>query len=239
MNQETFPVAVGTFVPVYHGVCMALLAENGHPVYSIGACKEYVLDYTLAAVHKGGSIYCTKNHACLKEVRLAVYGLGDLVLCSLDLLNRFENALDIPPTQVYRTSVPNLVVFRGDKRWMMAPPLLSLYALLVRVGRSHQLGKTLKEALDSFWEAQIPPPSAVYDAKYWEKNTDRQYMKQAKVGIECILRHGDRAVFGEDMKENWEPGTDIHNRGIIAYSEKALKVKHPEWYKFMEKTSGS
>lgn len=239
----TIPVKIGDTVAFTGGyVYVALLTEDGEYAYPMATCKEYVLDYTLYTLRgQQSSMYSSNNGkmVCTKEVRLAVAGLGEYALNSLDLINKFDHALDIPLTEMQGYD-ERVVIFRGNKRWMNAPPMLSLFSLLVRAGRLNILGKTLGEMLEWYWTTTVNVTVPTYDKfgrmsddyiKSTRDASDVSYMKQARKGIEYILQHGDRAIFGEEIEKNWKTGADIHNRGIITFGTGGLKTTHSAWYK--------
>lgn len=194
--------------------------------HSPSPCKEYILDYAYYAITGCKSIFLHQRSglkmgvcpgdqvACLEEVRLVVNNFHRRIGHGMDLLNQVEDHLKIPRSVPF--ALPNnkvAYVVRGSARWLIAPPMLSFYALLIRSGRLHQKGEK--------WQDYFA--NVTVDQGIWFG---------AKPGIDVIMKHGDIAVFGEDIKKNWKPGwEDIHNRGIQTFGNGALREKMPEWYK--------
>ena len=211
-------------------VSLALLNDQNQAAWGIGACKEYVLDYTLFTLEPKSNIYYNDaNKVYLGEVRLYVLGLKERFANALTAINLLEDALSIP-----RSCVQNLergVLFRGHKTWFSAPPMLSLYALMIRSGGNYyELGKTLQQFLEMMWEEQN------IRLRYTEQKYDAGYFFTARKGIECILKHGWEAVFGTNQSENWKiaKASSIHNTGICSFGSGFLRQDYPHWYKHME-----
>lgn len=218
-------------------ITMGLLGLDKTPAYGIGVCKEYILDCTLNSLRKGHSngMYNAYRTVSLQEVQLIVCGLQNKLINSLNLLRSFEDILNMPPTVVNKAGEG--LIFRGNKRWMIAPPMLSLYALLIRSARSCDVNKSMDENLNYLYSYVRSDPSSpnYYNdySKYASLWTDSNSIIQARLGIECILTYGDIKVFGTNMEENWPAGTDIHNRGIIAFSQGHLYKNYKNWYQHM------
>lgn len=204
--------------PTY--VHMAMLGKDGKQAHVIGLCKEYVLDCVYKSVHPQSafnSLYAIHYAPVfLDKVQVIVHGLNGWANNSLHLINLVEKTLDMPQTTL--TELPGQYhVFQGNRRWLISPPMLSLYTLLIRAGRSCDGGD-----LDTATQAY-------YNCK--GMNTDVGYMKQARPGLEHILTYGDRFVFGNNMAANWTSCGDIHGRGIINFSSGGLYDLQPRWYR--------
>lgn len=69
------------------------------------------------------------------------------MLRALRVVNHFERIAKWPPTKLFKVSDDDLkkdealYLFVGDKRWIRAPYIISMYALLIRLGRWEQFGK--------------------------------------------------------------------------------------------------
>jgi hypothetical protein len=197
-----------------------------HPPYS---CKEYLLDYVYMTHNKDAPcMYAitTNKKACLTELRVMV-GCFEFIENSLDLINQVESHLNIENSLLF--VLPNndkAHVFRGSPKWMIAPPMLSFYSLLVRAGRVHKKNTSYKETFDKMfvWKGLVggyPPP----DSAIW---------RGGMPAIKAIMEHGYEEIFGKDVLKNWPRCNDIHMRGInmmgIGYYKKAM----PHWYNHIE-----
>lgn len=174
-----------------------LLDKDYKSIYQYGMCKEYILDYTLAEFTLKGDVDAT---------RILTKGIPN-IFCSLDLLQKFEERLELSPT-VMLDGDNGRVVFQGDKKWTIAPPMLSLYTLLIRSGGSLHNVKN-KSIEDSLNFIQDKPASQ-----------DRNYVVHARKGIDYILKNGLK-IFHPQAKDNWlgHKPISIHRAGIITFSE--------------------
>lgn len=201
-------------------ICMAMLGVNGKPAHSLGVCKEYILDCVMYTHDLSDPPYAIAyGEVSLGETCLVVTGLKDRMVNSLDFVHLLESALGLPFSAV-EVADDKAVVFCGDRRWQLAPPLLSLYALAIRVGIKHRPGESLGKSLVALSEG--------YDR-------DNLYVKTALPAIHCLLRHG---VDIFDTEGNWARRY-IHNDGIVSFAEGKLRARFPSWYKNMPGGAGS
>ena len=155
---------------------------------------------------------------------------------ALDMVNQVEEKLGIkksilrecwlPPDNLEKSGV---WLFEGSKRWLNSPPMLSLYSLLIRVGCVHTIGVNFEKTINDIISGELKP--------YQKK--DALWLKHAKLGIEKILRLGDRRIFYRHMKDNY-PNLNIdviHNQlGITGFSAdlqdeaKGRSVNVPYWH---------
>ena len=114
---------------------------------------------------------------------------------------------------------------------MKAPPMISLFVLMLRIGLMHKANQTSKKTLDDMLQNKIKP--------YQKK--DAYLLKNSYLGFERIMRMGDRKIFYRDMNKNY-PNLSvacIHNStGILSYSNE-IKTKEegyvgiiPKWHLF-------
>lgn len=226
--MEQFPVSMHRPINFYgtNVVQISLLTKDGQAAYFFSACKEYMLDYTQISIRnylsqrKSDSPQTlddvddpgTAGMVYLNELRMAVTNL-ESVLHALQFVNLYERAIGFPPTVVKRL-VDFGYVFCGSKQWFLAPPLLSLYGLLVRNGSTYRSGDTLEETMEN-----LSLTSGA--AGYWA---------YAKSGAELILKHGPNKVFGTDLAKNWNTRNEsIHGHGIVSFSRNGLVGTYPHW----------
>lgn len=143
----------------YHsGFEMAPLSEKGEQCIPFAYCKDYIQDVIWGTINKKSiSIYGldydpTKNPLIdLEHLRLAVREKSTdkkdfFKQCqqALNFLNWFEEKLKMEPSKLFKTRSSGVFVFVADKNWMHAPPLISLYSLLLRMGMTYEGGDALK-----------------------------------------------------------------------------------------------
>lgn len=217
-----YPVKVkvhsGTWVScVYTKKMLFTLLNNkgdstlSHP----NPCKEYILDHIHSTIHKVPTVYVPKSDACLDETRIVLHKAEDDIDKSMDLLNKVEDHLKIPKSICFKANNSFFVV-RGSPRWLIAPPMLSFYTLILRAGKFHDKTKSLEDIFSL-------PIGANIDYTVWAGS---------KPAITAIMKHGDQAIFGLDMKSNWftNPFPDPHQRGIYTMGTGSLKSVKPNWY---------
>jgi hypothetical protein len=208
-----------------YGLEFSMVGTEKNFAYNFGPCKEYVLDYTLHSITgdgRGSPYFASMKKVSLDEVRIACKGANEFALKSLDFINAFEKGINYPLTVIKQASNDkNVLVFCGSPKWFIAPPMVSLYALLIRAGQHHVIGndvfKTVKYIIDNA-----------------NRCTDGYNLGQSICAIQAILKYGPEKIFGSDMKANWPVGVDIHNRGILSFGTNVLMEKFPQWYEFLK-----
>ncbi len=169
--------------------------------------------------------------------------MGSKIENVLDFIGQFEKRLHLRRTKAYKCDpVPDkwkksgVYMFEGSGRWMQAPPMISLYTLLLRCGFSHVKGddfdKTCKEIISG--NVQL----------IGKKNTrqsgcnDDKYLKDSQPGIKAIVKHGYARLFYKDAARNFPEEIHVstmHDRcGIVGFSQKKVKQNMPYWYRLIE-----
>jgi len=161
-------------------------------------------------------------------------------LGALDFLAQVDEQMGFKPTEIHqvkgtKTSPPTWLVL-GDKRWMHAPTLLSLYSILIRVGYYHNPGGDFMKTLEMVRDGELGIGTGGED-EYGDGAAgcnDASYVKQAWKGIEVILQHGIK-VFHEAMIENYPDDVTtsiLHDKyGIVNFTKKFPEKRMPHWYR--------
>lgn len=231
------------------GVEFALVSENYEQCHSFVWCKDFLHDAVYSTLNnKPIEIYRFKfnptinPNPCLKSIKLLLANSKDKkfkekIPACLDFINQIEEQMKIKKTIIKECdNIPNIYknsgvfLFEGSKRWIQAPPMISLYSLLLRVGFSHIKGTSFKDTIDGIYSKAIKP---------YQKN-DRKWLMDSELALEKILRLGDRKVFYRNIKENYPNKFTIdivHNKlGIIGFSTDILlslagaSVVFPSWH---------
>lgn len=171
---------------------------------------------------------------CLKELRLLVKNnsdnqFSDKLKNAIIFLNEIESKLEMKKT-VLRSCENKTWLLKSSKRWMKAPPMISLYVLMLRIGLVHTPNKTAKETINDILKQKI---------KTYQKK-DSYLLKHSYLGFEKILKIGDNKIFFKDIKKNYSPTLSldcIHNStGILAFSHEiahkneGYTVIIPKWH---------
>lgn len=242
LEVEWFAGKMDVLQQHWSGLEYCLLSEDNKQCYPLLYCKEFILDAVWSTLYgQKVELYGfnfnprTMPLAYLKETRLLLRNKSDSefdknAAMSIKFLNLLERQLGFQKSKLYdvapSTKHPVFAVV-ADAKWMHAPPLLSLYALLLRVGMGYESGTAWKY-LESV-RAGICRPICRSDSRYLLKSLAT--IKEV-VATKC-------SRFLPTMEENWPENVrewDIHeNCGIVSLAEgdngwSALKRIMPQWY---------
>lgn len=217
------------------GLEYALVSENYEQCHPFVWCKDFLHDVIFGTVNnRWFEVYKFRfNPAldpvpCLDKIRLLLTNSKDKrfshkIPAVLDFINQIEDRLNIKktfarkchlPPEEYRNS--GVYMFQGSRRWLHAPPMLSLYSLLLRVGFVHTLGDEYTKTIKGIISGEIKP--------YQKKDT--HWLKSVEPALQTILRIGDRRIFYSDIHMNYPSKLSIdtiHNRmGIIGFASDML-----------------
>ncbi|KKM71944.1 hypothetical protein LCGC14_1425480 [marine sediment metagenome] len=160
---------------------------------------------------------------------------------ALDFLGQIDKRMGFSLTKIYqvngaRKGPPTWLVL-GDKRWMHAPTLLSLYSILIRVGYYHNPGGNYLRTLEMMRDGELGKggdPNDIFEDGDTAGCNDASYVKQAWRGIEVILKHGIK-VFYDEMIENYPDDVRTHvlhdTYGIVNFTKKRPEKRMPHWYR--------
>lgn len=127
-----------------------------------------------------------------------------------------------PPLKYIRSGV---FCFEASKRWIIAPPMISMYTLLIRVGLGHTIGQKFNKTLEKIELKEQKP----------YQHVDGHRIQHAIKSINYIISKGDKKIFGNKIKDNYPKHIKtsvMHNDlGIIGFSRKLTKNKMPQWFK--------
>ena len=231
------------------GLEYALVSADFKQCHPFIWCKDFLHDVVFSTLNKKPiEIYKFKfdpkknPNPCLDKIRLMITNSKDRNFAKkipdvLDFINQVENHLKIrksivrqcanPPESYKKTGV---FMFEGSRRWVLAPPMLSLYSLLLRVGFSHTAGVPFKKTINDIISGDVKP--------YQKK--DKDYLRETTLALEKILRLGDRKIFNPKIQSNYPSHLDIdliHNRlGVVGFSTDVLhkaiglSVIVPSWH---------
>lgn len=231
------------------GLEYAILSDNYEICNPLVWCKDFLHDIVHSSLaNRPFEIYRLKYNPsinprpCIKQARILVANSRDSRMMKkidscADFIHQIENKLGIPHTKIRHCINPpsgytknNVFIFQGNKRWLVAPAMLSLYTLLIRVGFSHFEGQNYTITLSGLKDGQIKQ----YQSK------DARWLKEIEPAFNKILQYGDRKIFYKNIKLNYPAhmSTDtMHNKmGIVAYSNDiiakstGLPVMMPYWH---------
>jgi hypothetical protein len=232
-----------------NGLEYALVSPDYHQCHPFVWCKDFLHDVIHASLHdKSFEIYKFKFDAkvdpkpCLDRIRLVLTNSKDKKFSSkipavLDFINQIEDRLKIKKSFVRECANPlkeyekaGVFMFEGSKRWIQAPPMLSLYTLMLRIGFAHKLGDSFMETIEKVKAGEIKP--------YQKK--DKKWLINVEPATQKILRDGDRKIFHRDIQLNYPKNMSvdtIHNKlGIVGFASDIIcktlgqNVSVPYWH---------
>lgn len=241
----------GSIAQVYsRGPEYCFISPRWRQCHDFVFCKDFLQDAVMAHLHGErasifGFSYDPRWNAplCAESTRIAVANASDPKFlasanASLEFVNHYAARLKLKRT-VLRTvaNVPSrysrggVVVFDGSPMWMNAPPMLSMFALLLRVGMTHQSG-----------EDPAATTRKVLEGRQYQTN-DMTQLRMAQAGIEKITKLGYRKFFFIDPKKNFPKGTPISTMhglsGIVAFSNGSSRSVVKYWHrKSLDKQGG-
>ena len=230
------------------GVEFAFVSPDNKQVSPFAYCKDYLQDAVQGYIHKQkksiyGFTYDPKVHAtiatkktCLLIANSKDFNFGSKMPNCLDFLHQIESHLKMRKTKVEQCENPPLQYIRcgvwyidGSARWIKSPPMISMYTLLIRIGFVHTIGENYKKTIDDI----------ISGVKIPYMDCDKCRLKDAKKGIDKILKTGDRVIFGSKIKSNYpaviKTPTMHNNLGIGGFSLGRTKKYIPFWHAEKEK----
>lgn len=148
---------------------------------------------------------------------------------------QFSKCTNPPP--IYRKS--GVFVVEGSKRWMVAPPMMSFYTLMLRIGMVHPMGQPFQKTLDQIYDGDIEPYNFKPDIKsekYGDvhEDNDCDQLRNGWIAVEKILRHGDRNLFHKSIKNNYYKEAGIYfihdDCGLMGFSVEETEKYFPTWH---------
>ena len=150
----------------------------------------------------------------------------------LEFLQAVDRQLGFRPTQIFPVEHEEspcwLIV--ADGAWQHAPPMISLFTLLVRLGCFHNPGDSIEKTLERAEKSEIK----IGNSNNYAGNNDCSYVQKGRKGIDLILKHG-LALFYSKQKDNYPKALrqqGLHDFfGIVSFAVKRSKKAMPHWYR--------
>lgn len=234
------------------GLEICFLSNNFSQATSFVLCKDFLQD-ALMALHNDkpvsifGFCYNPKKDMpiCLDKTRVAIVNRQrdiskDIVRC-IELLNQVESELRLERTKFAKAPNPpksyNAAwILEGSCKWILAPPMISLYTLLIRSGMHHKRGNAWRRTIKDVMLSKIKKhKDGTLITKAGEAGSgDNTQIHSAMKGIERIMRDGYAKIFYKDADCNFpDVGvSQMHDSfGICGFSAgytSSMKYWHKE-----------
>lgn len=215
-------------------MCFSFIDTENKMIGPFVDCKEYVKARLYGSMTNGvgtpsDSYYRYKpewGKLDLDKLRLLVVrqtiGTAEQfekeIKIGLSVINEVEQNFGLMKSKFYPvTGIPkeygHAVLVVSSKRWMLAPPMLDLFVVLLRNSKNYTPGKPLKTNLLTLKDQFDAPASMVVDFiatnKYWK-------------------------IFGKELEANWNkdiPQAIASDAGIwnFSYDQPKLQKYFPHW----------
>jgi len=237
----------GSISQVYHsGLQYALVSDADEQACPFVYCKDFFQDayqgfYLGETREIYGFRYNPAEHKPLStnSLKLMVLNAKDpnfhqKITAAHDFLIQIERAMKMrQKTQVFEVRSPpewvklkkmRVFVFKGNRRWLASPVMISLYTLLLRCGFTHTLRTPYKKTINELCEGKKEPYQV----------SDKEQLIPSLIGLSHIIKTDDQKIFGENIEENFPQdvpiGTMHNHMGIVSYSSGYCKTRFPKWY---------
>lgn len=240
------------------GLEYAMLSTNYEQVNQMVWCKDFMHDLIYSHVNSRSiDIYNFKYspwlhpRPCTSRIRLMIANCKDaefgerIMQSMLPILHEVENELQMSQTKIYKCLNDKEIYKRsggiwildGSKRWLKSPPMVSLYTMIVRLGLAGKPGESFRTTLKKIGTQQNPA--------YFDKNNrEAELVRQARYGIDFIMKYTDKRIFSANLKRNYcipsyantykfdDELRLIHNCcGIVGFSNGDCRRLFPNWYR--------
>ena len=210
-------------------------------------CKDFLQDAILACHYgKAVNIYgfnynpATCEPIYMDRTRIALANSSDKdfsnkIPAVVDFMNQIEQQLKMVRTHTRSCANPprkysnGVFILDSSNRWMLSPPMMSMYSLLVRISFCHTKGECFAETIKKIIGGNV----AAY------QNNDQSQLASAEEGINKILKYGYAHVFHRDPKKNYpdvNTGTIHNSTGIVSFSTGVSRSIVPHWHRNLETT---
>lgn len=225
------------------GLEFCFVSKNYEQCHRFVYCKDFLQDAIHGLIYKKpasiyGFTYDSEVNPIidLEVCRVALANSSDAkfdekIAACLEFINGIEKDFKLKRTVFEQCSNPprpkykDVFVANSSKMWMLSPPMLSLYTLMLRIGFCHKLGSTYQETLDAIESGKIAP---------YQKN-DTSFYKSCKKTFEQFKSAGFRNVFYKKLEKNYPETASVnqmHNSfGIVAFEKESPKTLIPFWFK--------
>jgi len=198
---------------IYHaGFQLAFVSPDLEQCHPWVLCKDFMTDALWADLHKKkASIYGftydpakdpkltrTKTVVVVRNRQKTAEVFCKEIKLSIKFINCLEERMGFKPSKAEQVECGKdgcVWMITGDKKWMHAPPVFSLYSLYLRVG--------------CFYDGKGRLHQAVRDFKKNVKHNDAGYLKTSRK-LRLLLLQSGLTIFKDKKEDNYPKSADIH-----------------------------
>lgn len=237
------------------GLEFAFVSKNFHQIHQFVWCKDFLQDAIWGHLNQKkitifGFCYDPEEMIPLymNKTRLMVANWKDkefdskLLNNCLVFLNAIENQLKMTKTVAFKCKdVPprykksSIFILEGSRRWMKSPPMISLYALLIRAGMNHKEGDDPLTTLKNIANGTTKP---YYGGVGFKGANDKLNIESSYAPLKKLLKIGDRRIFHRNIHDNYPTvcaANRLHNNfGFVGFAKGFTKEIFPHWHRLKE-----
>lgn len=185
--------------------------------HQFAKCRDFLHDAVWAYInksvcniHRFNYKYGEYPNIDLKKMRMLVFlqkedkNFKAKIKRAQKILHHYENMAGWPKSRISTVVDENqMILFTGSARWMLSPPLVSMYTLLIRLGdKNIEEFKTDKE-LQKIYEK-------LGNTKYCGNDNDLRYIRDCYDKLDIVIKYHEE-LFGKKIEENYPSGIDKHS----------------------------
>lgn len=241
------------------GMEFAHVSDDYRQVHQLVWCKDFMQDTIFGFINQkefdiyGFEYNPEKNPPiCKDKTRIMVcnwrdheFGTKLLNNCK-EFLNDIETKMKMKKTIFEKCNCPppiyrkaGVYIVEGSKRWMAAPPMISFYTLMIRIGMVHKLGQSAEDTLKQIQDGSLKPYNWKPDVqgKYGlnHEDNDADQLKNGITGINRIIQTGDKKIFRSSLESNYRGDLCVHtihdDCGLAGFSREYTASYFPDWHK--------
>lgn len=212
------------------GIVFSFLSRNCEQVHTFTSCKDYLHDMVFAQINQWSGSWCNYTvgnspEISTRQMRMISTNTSDRALPekaenALGFLHDMEKKFGVKTlSRLYRAKNPpdcylpvGAFIFIGDPIWMSCGPMISLYALGIRLGYGTKPGDEVEEVMQAVADRTRDPYS----------RSDISICQAAIHGVRRLIAEKPKAIFKRDLKDNYPSGNTNGNThspfGIAGFS---------------------
>lgn len=228
------------------GIEFSYVSDDNYQCTPFAYCRDYLHDIIQSRLYENNKkIYGlnyknnSKKSPSLKCLKLLVTdsktsNFKEKIYNAIKMINQIEDKLKIKRTIIFECKNPpyrykknGIYYLKGSIRWIKSPPMISLFAFLIKTGIHHDPSETYE---DTFNKILLNKVKMLY------KN-DRTKLKYIKPTLEKIIKYGDKKIFSNKFLENYPDPKKVDKYifhscyGIVGFSKELTRKEMPNWYK--------
>lgn len=205
------PVSIYGFNTDGGGIDFSIVTKDGEKKKKDGSFVQVVES-------RSGRTRLVVQNPNIKDYLTLLPNIADFVRQVEQVMGLDESAFHIVKNTDEGTQHASTYAVVSSNVWMESPPLITLFALLLRTGEDHKIGDRFIDTINSICEGKILP-NRITDKDLWIRS-------RAKLGE--IINKGYRPFFYINPATNYRSPdiSDVINSDWLAFSENAGAIAY-------------